>query len=264
MGFLDDMKANRMGQKAYNVHVQANDLQKRGKLSEARKKYPEALQLYAEAYEAGCRKTSILMAYAVLLMRSGEFERARELMREISKDKSMSEDTHFELRINYAICLWRLGILDKAIETAEFAGKHAKNGSYYSTLGTLLVDRAKQDHDFESVKKFLDEAMEYDDEDPATLDNMGELVLLMSDEARASGNIEEADALRKQSVEYYEKAHEEKPGQITTLYALAKFERENGNIERAKELVDKAIVHSSSKVCPISIEMLKELKAQLE
>lgn len=260
MGFFDNMKINKLGQNAYNVHVQANDLQKRGKVAEAKAKYAEAMELYQQAYQAGCRKTGVLMSYSVLMMRTGMFAEARELMKEISQVQSMSEDTHFELRMNYSICLWRLGILDKAIETARYAGKHAKNSTYYASLGTFLVDQAAQTGDFEEAKAFLDEAMDYDDEDGATLDNLGEYYRLLS--LRAEG--EEREKLRRTSKAYYIKARKQKPGQITTLYALAKFCQEEGEIEKARELVDRAIIHSSSRVCPVSIEDLQKLRSELQ
>lgn len=260
MGFFDDIKTNKLGQKAYNAHVQANDLQRRGKLADARSKYAEAMELYAQAREAGCRKTGVLMSYSVLMMRRGMFAEARDLMKEISAAGGMSEDTHFELRINYSICLWRMGMVDKAIETIRYAGKHAKNSSYYSSLGTFLVEEAGRTGEFEEARQLLDEAMEYDDEDAATLDNYGEYYRQRSLRA---GDAEEAAKLRAASIEYFEKARAQKPGQITTLYALANFAREDGDLDRARELVDKAILHSSSKVCPVSMEMLQALKAQL-
>lgn len=263
MGFFDSMKTDRLGKQAYNAHVQANDLQRRGKLADARAKYAEALELYKQAYDAGCRKTGILMSYSVLMMRNGMFAEARELMKEISANGGMSEDVHFELRVNYSICLWRLGILDKAIETIEYAGKHAKNSAYYGSLGTFLVERAAKsgdEADFDAARKLLDEAMDYDDEDAATLDNYGEYYRQRSLRAADAG---EAAKLRKTSVDYYERAHKQKPSQITTLYALANFAREDGKLDRARELVDRAILHSSSRVCPVSLEMLKDLKARL-
>lgn len=263
MGFFDNMKVNKLGQNAYNVHVQANDFQRRGRLADARAKYDEAYKLYAEAYAAGCRKNGILMSYSVLMMRRGDFERARELMKEISAIGGMNEDTHFELRVNYSICLWRLGILDKAIETIRYAGKHCKNSSYYSSLGTYLVELAGQTGDFDEAKALLDEAMEYDDEDAATLDNYGEYYRLLSLKAKAEGNAEEAAALRSTAKDYYERAHKAKPGQISTLYALAKFLGEDGDKDRARELLDKAILHSGSKVCPVSVEDLQQMKADL-
>ena len=263
MGFFDGMKTNKLGQKAYNTHVQANDLNKRGRMAEAKAKFEEARQLYEEAYAAGCRRINILMSYSVLLMRLGDFAKARELMKEVSAIGGLSEDTHFELRANYSICLWRLGILDKAIETIRYAGKHAKNGAYYASLGTFLVEQASktgEESDFEAAKALLDEAMEYDDEDAATLDNYGEYYRLLS---LRESDAERAAELRAQSKDYYERAHKQKPGQITTLYQLAKFEQEDGNLERARELTDKAIMHWCSKVCPISLEQLQALRAEL-
>ena len=263
MGFFDGMKVNKLGQKAYNAHVQANDLNKRGRVAEAKTGFEQARKLYEEAYDAGCRRTNILMSYSVLLMRLGEFARARELMKEVSAIGGLDPDTHFELRSNYSICLWRLGILDEAIKTIEYAGKHAKNSAYYSSLGTFLVEKAgntSEDSDFEAAKALLDEAMDYDDEDAPTLDNLGEYYRLLSVREADS---EKAAELRAQSKDFFERAHTAKPAQITTLYALAKFEQEDGNLERARELTDKAILHSSSKVCPVSIEQLQALRAEL-
>lgn len=263
MGFFDNMKTEKLGKQAYNAHVQANDLQRRGKVADARAKYAEAMELYRQAYDAGCRKTGVLMSYSVLMMRNGMFAEARELMKEVSAIGGMSEEVHFELRINYSICLWRLGILDKAIETIEYAGKYAKNSAYYSSICTYYVERAAQsgaDADFEAARALLDEAMDYDDEDAPTLDNYGEYYRQKS--LRAEDPQQRAE-LRKTAVDYYERAHKQKPGQITTLYALANFAREDGNLQRARELVDKALMHSGSRVCPVSTEMLKELKAQL-
>ena len=260
MGFFDEMKTNKLGQKAYNVHVQANDLSRRGRVAEAKGKYEEAAKLYSEAYDAGCRRSNIMMSYSILLMRQGEFARARELMKEISARGGLSEDTHFELRMNYSICLWRLGILDKAIETAKYAGKHAKNGSYYSSLGTFLVEQAGQTGDFEECKAFLDEAMDYDDEDAPTLDNYGEYYRLLSERET---DPEKKAEYRVQSKDFYERAYKERPAQITTLWALAKFEQQDGNVERARELIDKAILHSSSKICPITLEQLQAFRAEL-
>ena len=267
MGLFDNMKINKMGQNAYNAHVQANDLFRRGRMAEARAQFDEAYRLYGEAYAAGFRKTGVLMSYSVLMMRRGEFERARELMKEISSlDPKMNEDTHFELRINYSICLWRLGILDKAIETIRYAGRHCKNSSYYTSLGTYLVEMAGQtgaQEDYEEARVFLDAAMEYDDEDAATLDNYGLYHHFLSLKARSAGDEAEYAAQRKTAIDYYEKARAQKPGQITTLYALAKYAIEDGDAAKAREHIDKALMHSASRICPVSTEDLMALKAQL-
>ncbi len=115
MGFLDSLKGNTTGAKAYRTHISAMQLRKAGKYAESEAKLDEAIRLYGEAYAAGYRKTAALQGYALLLMRRGEFERAREIMLECSKDKSMSADDRFSLRIDFSICQWKMGKLDKAI-----------------------------------------------------------------------------------------------------------------------------------------------------
>ena len=204
-----------------------------------------------------------VMGYAALMMRNGEFARARELMKEISTDKSMSEDTHFELRISYSICLWRLGLLDEAIKTARYAGKHMKNSSYYSAICSFLVDKARQTGEFEDAQAILDEAMDYDDEDAPTLDSCGELCQIRSDYAKRAGDDEEAARLRREAIDFYERALKVRPGQITTLYALSGYALEDGDRARAKELVEKAILRSGSRVCPVTREMLIERRNQI-
>ena len=266
MGFFDNLKIDKIAKGAHNAHVQANDLYRRGKVADSKQKYDEAMRLYGEAYAAGCRRNGILMSYSVLLMRYGEFEHARELMKEISAIGGMNEDTHFELRVNYSICLWRMGILDKAIETIRYAGKHCKNSSYYGSLGTFLVEVAGKsgaEEDFEEARVLLDQAMDYDDEDAATLDSYGEYYRQKGIWAAKAGNAEEAADFRRKAIESFEKAHKAKPSQVTTLYALARFAIEDGDKEKAKALIDRAILHSGSRICPVGIEELQALKARL-
>ena len=64
MGFMTNMKGNR-----------AYMLQSKGKLDEARK-------LYEEAYAGGLNDPRCLLAYAVLLLRSGEFGAKRQAAKE--------------------------------------------------------------------------------------------------------------------------------------------------------------------------------------
>ena len=249
MGFFDDMKVNKLGRDAYNAHVQANDFQRRGRVADAQKKYDEAYDLYGKAYEAGCRKTGILMSYSVLLMRRGEFELAREIMKEAAQDQRMSEDTHFELRVNYSICLWRLGILDKAIETIQYAGKYRKNGDYYTSLGTFLVEKAGQTGEFEEAKAFLDLAMDYDDEDAHTLCNAGWLSHLLGDDAAAVERLKKADSL---NANY--------PASKVYLAAIA---RENGDAGAAREYLDAALAVRFPTTRPVTRAFAEELKKQL-
>ena len=264
MGFFDKYKAENAGRKAYGLHVVGNRLYDQDKTAEAKAKHEQALKLYEEAIRGGCTKPSYVMAYGVLLLRFARFEEAKELFLKADSTPGITKAEKRQLRINFAICQWKLGQLDSAISNLKIAMSEAPTGMLYGSLGYILIEKARQTGDFAEALEFNTKALDYDDEDAATLDNYGELMRLRSLRAAEQGDAEAAKALRAQSVDYYERARKAKPGQITTLYALARFAREDGDLERARELVDRAILHSGSKVCPVSLEELQALRAQLD
>ena len=131
MGFLDSFKKDALGMKAYRTHVSATQLRQQGKAMEAEAKFNEAIKLYDEAYAMGFRKPSAMLGYAILTMQRGNFERARELMLECSKDKTMSQPDRYTLRVNFSVCQWKMGQLDKAIETIRRAAAEKMSSTIY-------------------------------------------------------------------------------------------------------------------------------------
>lgn len=261
MGFMDAAKAAVSGNRAYRLHVDANKLIGEGKPAEAREKYLAALKLYDEAERLGNTAPNIIRSYALLLLREGDFEKAKALMQRMARMKSLSEDDWFQLRLQYSICLWRAGELDKAIETIGRAAAYKMNGAIYTTLGTYWVDKAKQTGDFEPALDFMRRAMEYDDEDAATLDNMGELYEAM---AEAETDAAKAADWRAQAFDCYQRAHEAKPRQITTIYFLARMCHQNGDDARARELLAVRDKLYFSHICPVTREMMDDLAAEVE
>ena len=221
-----------MGNKAYRMQVDANKIAGEGKPAEAKAKYQEALRMYDEAAKLGWFAPNINSAYALLLLREGRFDDAKALMQAMAKDKAMSKDDWFQLRIQYAICHWCAGELDEAMETMGRAAAYKMNGSVYSTMGMFWVDKARQTGDFDAALKFNLEALDYDDEDAATLDNLGQLYELM-----AERDAEKAGEYRAKALDFYKKAHAEKPRQITTLYYLARMFHQDGDDEKARKLL---------------------------
>ena len=260
MGFMDGFKANQLGTKAYRTHVNALQMKQQGKYRECIEKLEEAYRLYGEAYKMGFRKSSALTSYGIISMQMGNFEQARELMLEAAKDKSMKEQDRFTLRVNFAICQWKMGKIDKAIETIRMASQHKMNGLVYTTLGMLLVDQARQTGDFTEAIEFNQKAMDYDDEDPATIDNMGQMNLFMSERETDPA---EKQRLRETAKKYFNQAHELKPDQVTTIYYLARMEEEDGNSAEALKLVREALGMPITSVCPVTRPELEEYEKKL-
>lgn len=263
MGFFDNFKSNQAGQKAYRIHVLGMQLRKQGKYAESEAKLSEAIKLYDEAYAMGFRKSKVLQGYALLLMRHGSFERAREIMLECSKDKTMTAEDRFSLRVDFSICQWKMGNLDKAIETIRMAADGKQNGLVYTTLGMYLVDKARQTGDFEEAMQFNEEAFEYDEEDAGVLDNMGQMYLAMSEKSRREGNAAQADEQRSKAMEYLKKAYEEKPEQVSSAYFYAKVLHETGDDAQAREVIGKALKIPFSHILQISKEEALALQKEI-
>ena len=260
MGFFDAAKAAYNGNRAYHLHVDANKLAGEGKVAEAKEKYQAALKLYDEAVRQGNTAPNIMQAYTLLLMREGEFDKARELMEGMSRKKGLTDADWFQLRIQYSLYLWHEGQLDRAIETIGRAAAHNMNGSIYGTLGMYWVDKARQTGEFGPALEFNRQAMDYDDEDASTLDNMAQLHEAMAD---AEGDGERARAFRAQALDYYKKAHKQKPRQITTIYYLARMLHRNGDDAGARKLLDARNTLYISAICPVTKQMMDALAAEV-
>lgn len=256
MGFFDGIKVNITGNAAYKAHIAANQASDQGKLAEATQKYKDAMNLYDEAYRMGCAKPTIMIGYAVLLMREGDYEKAREVMLKIEKMPGLTSDDWYHLRLNFSVYQWHAGQLDKAIETARRSCGEHLTSSVYTTLGMYMVDKARETREFEEALKFNLEAVEYDDEDAGALDNLGQLYELMSEDAREKGDMEKAAEYHKMAKKNLKKAHANRPRQITTLYYLAKLYHADGQDDKAREMFVNLDNLYFSKMCPVSRDMM--------
>ena len=81
--------------------------------------YEQAMQLYDEAYEKGMDKPRLLRGYSVLLIRTGRFDKALEVLKKIEALPGLTPAEKTDLHVNYAIILWQKGHLDRAMEILE-------------------------------------------------------------------------------------------------------------------------------------------------
>ncbi len=216
------------------------------KAQSAAKKYQNgdiagARQLFEEAIAAGLNDPRYLLSYSVLLLRGGEYQKARELLVAHQKNPLLNAETKRQLYVNYAVCVHKLGETDKAIRILE--GQHEKDqtGLIYQTLGYLYVVAGET----EKAIAYNQEALEYDDEDPIAMDNMAQAYYLLLDDKETAKT-------------YFEKALALKPGQIDTLYFLAQYDIADGNLEAAAEKLTKALAGRFSPLNYATREMLEE------
>ena len=251
MGFLANLK----GTMALNAHNKGN--------------IEKAKKLYEEAVAGGLMSARPLLAYAILLIREGSYEKAMDLLIKTQKAPDLTPDRKSQLFVDYAACCAKTGKLDKGVHLLERQHAKAPTGLTYQTLGYLYVEQLatqekpvadedtvvmlpgeaegletpaegltvaeKQqilDQQWEDRKakafKLLEDSIEYDDEDPVCMDNMGQYYYrVLGDKAAAKP--------------WFDKAHEEKPNQIDSLWFLSRYDLDAGDAAAAIEKLETAI-----------------------
>jgi tetratricopeptide (TPR) repeat protein len=245
-----NIKAELLGRKAYNIHLRGNSLLDAKKYREAEIKHAEALEAYQAAEAAGTDNPRHLMAYGVLLMRAGQYEKAKAAMLKTEALSGLTAEMKRQLRLNYAICQWKLGHLDRAIELIRQAAANGMNSTIYGSLGYMLIEKARKTGDFAEAVEFNEKAYVYDDEDAVVLDNLGQLNLAMDK--------------RQEAFEYFKRAHERKPSQVDTLYYLAKLYHEDGETPTAVKMLQRALSLPYSALCTTTKAQAERLLAEIE
>lgn len=240
--------------KAYNAH-------RKGMTDEAEK-------LYEEAAAGGFTDARYMLAYALLLIRKGEYARAKELLVKYQKMPGITHEQKNELITDYSVCVYKLGEPFKAVSKMEELHRKSPSGVIYQTLGYLYVDTCdlknkpaadpvsavipeteteevpenaepvaevkklspleEYEANREKARAFCMEAVEYDDEDAVCLDNLGQFFYRVCGDPAAAK-------------EWFDKAIAVKPGQIDTLWFLSRYDLEAGNKEAALEKLTKAL-----------------------
>ena len=101
MGFMTGLKA------AWSYRLQQKGQQ------------DEALKLYEEAFSEGLDDPRYNLAYALMITRRGEYQKAKEFLVKHQKAPGMTQDQRVTLLVDYAACCFRLGDNDKGINTGS-------------------------------------------------------------------------------------------------------------------------------------------------
>ena len=252
MGFMTTIKAGR----AYR-------LQQKGQKEEARK-------LYEEAFAEGLDDPRYNLAYALMIIREGEYQKAKDFLVKHQKSPGMTQDQRTTLLVDYAACCFRLGNIDKGINTLEQQFRKVETGLLYQTLGYLYVEKydaankpdfTETDEPAESAETPEEPTMESEEKDET------EEKALSPREAWEAGvkkteefiskslEYDDKDAIcldnmgqfvyrvqgdRKGAKEWFEKAIAIKPNQIDTLFFLSRYDEEAGDREAALKKLEKA------------------------
>ena len=234
MGFMTSFKAN----KAYR-------LQQKGQKE-------EALKLYEEAFAEGLNEPRYILAYAMIIIRNGEYQKAKDFLVKHQKAPGMTQDQRITLFVDYAACCFRLGNIDKGISTLEQQFRKTETGLLYQTLGYLYVEKydAVNKPAFDELVEEPEPAEEPEssEEQPAEAgEETGDAAAVDAEQAEASEEkplspqeawdegVEKAETFICKSLEYDDE-------DAICLDNMGQFlYRVKGDKEAAKEWFDKAI-----------------------
>lgn len=226
MGMMATMKGNQ----AYTQHAKGNEAQ--------------AKKLYEEAFAAGLDKAKPLLGYAILLIRDGDFPHAVEVLRRIEKAPDLQPDQRTQMLVHYAIAMWKMDKLDRAMEILWQIHRKQPTAYIYSTLGFLLIEQGNA----EEALQYNQEAYEYDEADPIFLDNLAQTYY------RLLGDKEKAKPL-------FEKALSLKPSAIDTNYFLAQYDLESGDKGAALEKLNTA---AEGRFSPLNYVNKEQVQAEID
>ena len=248
MSILDMFKKD-AGNVAYRTHSQANRLNDMGKIAEAEAKYAQAMELYLKAEKEGFANSKLITGYCILLMRVGNFEKARTLLEKLFFDSTITSDDKYYLDIDHAVCTWKLGDVDAAIAEVEEAAKNRKIGLYYNVLGAMKVERGARTGDFSDAAEFMKVAFDYDDDDISTIDNQAWLCYHTGDKAGAE--------------KLFKKAVAKNDRYSPALTGLARLALEKGDKNAAKEYVERALAYHFPTTAPLTKKYAEDLKKSI-
>ena len=79
----------------------------------------EAIRLYEESFAEGMNDIRYVLSYAVLIIRDGQYQKAKDFLVKHQKAQGMTADQRITLIVDYAACCFRLGDLDKGVRKLE-------------------------------------------------------------------------------------------------------------------------------------------------
>lgn len=204
----------------------------------------KALDCYKKATGMPFAGTSSKIMYALMLMRSGEFETAEKLLSEIILYGKTKPQEKFNARAYRCMTKQKLGRVDEAIEDAEELFENCKNTVTYGMLGYLR--QLKGGAELELCK----EAYGYNSDDRDICDNLAVAYM-------RSGNFAEAEKLT-------EWLRSEYPDFAEAYYHSAQLALKKGDISAAKAYADKVSDCHFTAMTTVTKKDIEELEDEIK
>lgn len=200
------------------------------------------------------QKSQLFVDYAACLMKKGELDKAIHLL-EKQHNRAPIGLTYQTLGYMYVEKYsGAKPVAEAAPEKAAEAPEMPENADTEASAEAAAeqpkvktqedIDREWQEG-IDKMFAFIQESVDYDDEDPVCLDNLGQAYY------RVTGEKDKAK-------EWFDKAHAEKDSQIDTLWFLSRYDLEAGDKAAAIAKLEKALEGRFSPLNFCTKEMVQE------
>lgn len=201
---------------------------------------------YEKAYNHKNATLNVKNAYAFVLLKTGEPEKAEEVLNLMLMNKYVKDAKRNAAKQTRCMAIYKQGRLDEAIEECEELFENYKNTAMYGMLGYFKILKGG---DWNEILDFCLEAYDYNDEDRDILDNLSIVYY----------NLAEYDKAREISDKLIEKETQFVEG----FYHRAILEEKCGNIELAKEMLENIEDCKRSYMTTVSVEEIELLQKRL-
>lgn len=207
---------------------------------------PGACSWFAKAYKTGRASLNQKMNYAILLMRTGDFDRAEPVLNGVILDRSLAEGKKAVAKQYRALLYSKLGKTAEALEEAEELFENYRNTTMYGLLGYLKLTAERSAIE---TLEFCEEAYDYNADDRDIRDNLALAYYKQGDYASAK---QYADALLEEFPEFVE-----------AVYHRALIAAAEGDTEKAVSCMETIDTCRWSALTTVSKEEVKTLKQTL-
>lgn len=205
-----------------------------------------AMKMYEKAYKNGKNNPSIVLTYAILKLKDGQADEAIKIFNEIVLNPAYKLAVKNQAKQFRALAYHKTGQKEDALEDALEIFEKYKNTMSYGLLGYLML---VNDKPVDEVIDFCKEAYEYNSDDRDIVDNLVFAYIKNKEFEKAK--------------EYVDIMLEKFPQFVEAHYHGAICYKNLGDIEKAKELVEKIKNCKRTFLTTVTEEEIEELKSQL-
>ncbi len=184
-------------------------------------------------------------AYAFLILKSGDMQRAEAIVDDLLNRNLPDSDRH-HAETTYALILWKRGQLDEAIELLETAlSESFRTSNLYASLGYMLLEK-------ENLQRAMEvnvEAYDYDDDNTVILDNFATTYL-------RHGELEKAERI-------YEQLMKKSPHFPEAYYGYAQLLIAQDREREALDVMDQALSQDFSFLSTVTREQIEQARQRL-